>query len=89
MPITFEDPLSLLACITPERGRLCKVAREWPRSINDLAVKLGRGRKSVYRDVKVLHDAGLIRLRREVNPGHGQMQIVETTARRFQLTAVL
>ena len=89
MRINFENPLDFLACITPERVRLCEVAREQPRSVTDLALKLGRDRKSVYRDVKVLSEAGMIRLRKQVNPGHGQVQMVEATAARFELTSAI
>ncbi len=89
MRINFENPLDFLACITPERVRLCEVAREQPRSVTDLAAKLGRDRKAVYRDVKVLSEAGMIRLRKQVNPGHGQVQMVEATALRFELTSAI
>ena len=89
MRINFENPLDFLACITPERVRLCEVAREQPLSVTNLAAKLGRDRKAVYRDVKVLSEAGMIRLRKQINPGHGQVQMVEATAQRFELTAAI
>ncbi len=53
------------------------------------AAKLGRDRKAVHRDVKLLHGYGLLRLRKQVNLGHGQVQIVEANARRSELTSVL
>ena len=87
--ITFETPADLLACLTPKRVRLCEVAREKPRSISELAVTLQRDRKSVHRDVQALHLVGMLRLHRRINPGHGQIQVVEATATRFRLIAEL
>jgi predicted transcriptional regulator len=83
--ITFEDPLLMLECLTAERIRLCQVARKKRLSISALAEELGRNRGSVTRDVNRLKQLGLIRLREEVNPGHGVVQIVEPVARRFEL----
>jgi len=87
--ITFADPLQMLECLTAERIRLCQVARKKPLSISGLAQELGRNRGSVTRDVNKLKAFGLIRLREQVNPGHGKVQIVEPVAQRFDMRAAL
>ncbi len=85
--ITFADPVDMLSCLTAERMRLCQVARTKPLSISALAQALGRNRGSVTRDVNKLREFGLLRLREEVNPGHGTVQIVEPVAMRFEMRA--
>lgn len=87
--VTFADPLDMLECLTAERIRLCQVARKKPLSISALAAELGRNRGSVTRDVNKLKAFGLIRLREQVNPGHGVVQIVEPVAEKFEMRAVL
>jgi len=87
--ITFADPLEMLECLTAQRIRLCQVAREKPLSISALAEELGRNRSSVTRDVNKLKAFGLIRLRAQVNPGHGVVQIVEPVAQKFEMRAAL
>jgi predicted transcriptional regulator len=87
--ITFENPLHLLECITAQRIRLCQVARKKRLSISALAAELGRNRESVTRDVNRLRQLGLIRLREEVNPGHGVVQIVEPVAQKFDLRSAV
>ncbi len=69
------------------RVRLCEVAREKPRSITELAAVLQRDRKAVHRDVQALHAVGMLLLRKEPKPGHGQVQVVTAAASRFQLVA--
>jgi hypothetical protein len=51
--------------------------------------ELGRNRGSVTRDVNKLKAFGLLRLREEVNPGHGIVQIVEPVAEKFDMRAAL
>ncbi len=85
--ITFENPVDMLACITPERLRLFEVAREKPHSVSQLASALHRGRRAVQRDIKTLHSFGLLKVSKQVNPGHGQVQIVETAAPHLDLFA--
>ena len=87
--ITFEDPLQMFQCLTAQRIRLCQVARKKRLSISALAEELGRNRGSVTRDVNKLKQHGLIRLREQVNPGHGVVQIVEPVAQRFELHCVV
>jgi len=87
--ITFADPLDMLECLTAQRIRLCQVARKKRLSISALAEELGRNRGSVTRDVNKLKRFGLIRLREQVNPGHGVVQIVEPVARKFDLRSTV
>jgi predicted transcriptional regulator len=87
--ITFADPLHMLECLTANRIRLCQVARKKRLSISALAEELGRNRGSVTRDVNKLKSFGLIRLREQVNPGHGKLQIVEPVARKFEMRVSL
>jgi predicted transcriptional regulator len=87
--ITFEDPLLMLECLTAQRIRLCQVARKKRLSISALAEELGRNRGSVTRDVNRLKQLGLIRLREQINPGHGVVQIVEPVARKFDLRSTV
>lgn len=86
---TFADPLDMIECLTAQRIRLCQVVRQKRLSISALAEELGRNRGSVTRDVNKLKKFGLLRLREEVNPGHGVVQIVEPAAQRFDLRATL
>jgi predicted transcriptional regulator len=87
--ITFADPLDMLDCLTTQRIRLCQVARKKRLSISALAEELGRNRGSVTRDVNKLKSFGLIRLREQVNPGHGVVQIVEPVAQKFEMRAAV
>ena len=83
--ITFADPLDMIECLSAQRVRLCQVVRTKRLSISALAEELGRNRGSVTRDVNKLKAFGLVRLRAEVNPGHGVVQIVEPVAERFEM----
>lgn len=87
--ITFADPLDMMECLTVQRIRLCQTVRAKRLSITALAKELGRNRGSVTRDVNKLRQYGLLRLREEVNPGHGIVQIVEPAAQRFEVRVEL
>jgi predicted transcriptional regulator len=87
--ITFADPLHMMQCLTAERVRLCQVIRKKRLSISALAEELGRNRGSVSRDVNKLKQFGLVRLREQVNPGHGVVQIVEPVAAKFDMRVAL
>ena len=87
--ISFESADLLLACMTPQRLRLWEAAREKPRSVTELASALHRDRKSVHRDIQVLHAAGMLTLQAQRNPGHGQVRLVQTTAQHIELRARL
>lgn len=87
--ITFADPLDMAQCLTVQRLRLWEVVRKKHLSISALAEELGRNRGSVTRDVNTLKAVGMIRLREQVNPGHGVLQIVEPVAKRLEMRVAL
>jgi predicted transcriptional regulator len=87
--LTFADPLHMMQCLTAERLRIFQAVRAKRLSVSALAEELGRNRGSVTRDVKVLKEFGLVRLREEVNPGHGVVKIVEPVAARVELRSEL
>ena len=87
--ITFEDTLEMLECLTAQRVRLYQMVRKKRLSISALAEELGRNRGSVTRDVNKLKKFGLLRLREQVNPGHGVVQIVEPVAEKFEMRIAL
>jgi predicted transcriptional regulator len=86
---TFADPIQMLECLTAQRVRIFQVVRKKKLSISALAEELGRNRGSVTRDVNKLKKFGLLRLRAQVNPGHGIVQIVEPVAQKFDLRTAL
>jgi predicted transcriptional regulator len=87
--ITFADPLDMAECLTVQRLRLWQVVRKKHLSISALAEELGRNRGSVTRDVNKLAGLGILRLRAQVNPGHGVLQIVEPVAQRLEMRVAL
>ena len=58
-------------------------------SISALAKESGENRGSVTRDVNTLRNLGLLRLREQINPGHGVLQIVEPVAQRLEMRVAL
>lgn len=89
MTITFEDPLAMVEVLTVERLRLLRQLRAKPLTMSALAATLRRDTRSVRRDVSKLEHFGVLRTRKEVNPGHGRVKIVEPTARHYKLMASL
>jgi predicted transcriptional regulator len=87
--LTFADSLHMMQCLTSERLRIFQAVRAKWLSVSALAEELGRNRGSVTRDVKVLREFGLVRLREEVNPGHGVVKIVEPVAAKVELRSEL
>ena len=83
--ITFADPLDMVECLSKERIRIVQTIRKRKLSISSLAEELGRNRGSVTRDVNKLRKFGLLRLREQVNPGHGVVQIVEPVAKKIEM----
>jgi predicted transcriptional regulator len=82
---TFADALDMAEFFTVQRLRLWFVVKKQSLSISALAEELGRNRGSVTRDVNKLRKIGLVRLRAEVNPGHGVLQIVEPVAKKIEM----
>jgi predicted transcriptional regulator len=85
--INFESPFDFLDAISPQKVRLCLLARTKPHSVTGLATALKRDPKSVRRDVTKLVKYGMLRTREEINPGHGRVKIVEPAANGFDLRA--
>ena len=77
----------MLECLSPQRVRLCKVARNHEYTVNGPAAVLDRDPKAVRRDIRQLMKFGFIRTREQVNSGHGKVRIVEPVARSFDLRA--
>ena len=87
--LTFEDPADLWRVLAGERLRVLRTIREQRATVSGLAAILGRDRKAVSRDVKLLESLGLLKTHRESNPGHGVNTIVEPLAKKYHLTATL
>ena len=85
LAVTFDSPLALAEVLTPERVRLCQIARTGSFSLSALAAELKRDPKAVRRDVATLEEYGLLRTHLEPNPGHGRVRIVEPAAQKFHL----
>jgi site-specific recombinase XerD len=83
--ITLADPMDLMEFLTAQRLRICQVVRRKRLSISQLAEELGRNRGSVTRDINKLKKLGLLRLRTQVNSGHGIVQVVEPAAQKFEV----
>jgi predicted transcriptional regulator len=87
--ITFADKADMMACLSNERMRLIEIVRRKRLSVSLLAAELERDRTAVTRDVQMLRGFGLLRLRKENNPGHGVVQIVEPVADRLVMQVVI
>ena len=85
--ITFEAPEDMAAFLTANRVTLLKAAIQQPRSVTELAEALQRNRTAVSRDVRALREKGMLKLRKQPNPGHGQIQVVHAAARQFDFRA--
>jgi predicted transcriptional regulator len=83
--LSFEDPMLMIESLTVQRVRLLQAVRRKRLSISALAEELGRNRGSVTRDVNKLKAIGLVRLREQINPGHGVVQMVEPTAKKLEV----
>jgi predicted transcriptional regulator len=87
--LTCEDPADLLRVLSVERLRVLRAIRKRKSTVSGLAIMLKRDRKAVSRDVKLLESLGLLRTRRESNPGHGVNTVVEPLAEKYHLSAEL
>ncbi len=86
--ITFESAADLLAHLTPARQELLAMVRLQPGSVTAVAAVLKRNRSAVNRDVQAMRKAGLLRVKTQVNPGHGMVRVV-TAPKRVELRATL
>jgi predicted transcriptional regulator len=87
--IAFADPFDMLECLSRQRIRIVQTIRMRKLSISTLAEELGRNRGSVTRDVNKLRKFGLPRLRKQVNPGHGVLQIVEPIGMKIEMRVAI
>ena len=67
--LSFEDPQRMFAVLTTARRELVRAVVGKPKTVADLTRALKRERTAIAKDVKVLEAAGLVRTRRESNPG--------------------
>lgn len=87
--IIFEEPSEMLQFLSTTKMKLIIFIRKHPDSITNIAKAIKRNRASVYRDIHELERFGLVKMREEINPGHGRHKIVELAASSFKLEAVL
>jgi predicted transcriptional regulator len=87
--IAFEHAEDMAAFLTSRRLGVLRAAMQKPRSVTELALALKRNRPAVSRDVQALRDIGLVKLNKQPNPGHGQVQIVQASARKFEFRSEL
>ncbi len=86
--INFENAEEMVRCLSTERIRLMRELKRCRTTpISALATRLKRDRRAVDRDVVLLEEAGLIRTRYEVNPGHGRLKVVEPVAEEYRVMA--
>ncbi|HLE48086.1 MAG TPA: HTH domain-containing protein [Candidatus Thermoplasmatota archaeon] len=78
----FDSLESLRKFLTPQRQLLYRVLkRKQPQSVYELAKMLGRDRKAVAEDLKVLQEMMLVRFRTTVHNGRARLQPVLTHKR--------
>ena len=85
--INFGDVSEMLAFLTPARISLPETIREHPGSIKSIAEVVRRKHSAVARDIAALRTFGLVRVEREINPGHGVHNIVHAEAKTLELVA--
>jgi predicted transcriptional regulator len=83
--ITFEDPSEMLHLLSETKIELIKAIRRHPDSISNIAKAIKRKRAAVYRDIHELETHGLVRIKEEINPGHGRHKIVRVVASELKL----
>ena len=89
LSITFEDASDMVSVLSAQRLRLLQAARREELPVSQLALNLKRDVRAVSRDIALLEQFGLLTTRYEVNPGHGRQRIISSTAKKFQLMAVV
>jgi predicted transcriptional regulator len=87
--LSFEDPQRMFAVLSAARRDLVRAVISKPMTVADLTRALKRERTAITKDVKVLEAAGLVRTRREPNPGHGVKVMVQAAARRIDMVVTL
>lgn len=87
--LIFEDPTEMLHFLSRTKVALINAIRKHPDSITNIAKMLKRNRAAVYRDVHEMELFGLVRVRNEINPGHGRHKIIQASALTLKLEAYL
>lgn len=88
--ISFEDPVAMFRVMSVERIRLIEDLREKGQApITELAMRLGRNKRAVSRDVSALREYGLLATRYVANAGHGRNLLVMPSAKRVELSAAI
>ena len=87
--LSFEDASDMLRVLTSARLDLFQAVKQKPDSITGVALRLGRDRSAVKRDVDCLAGAGLIQIQDQISPGHGRMKWLSPAAHSVRLEAVL
>lgn len=85
--IIYVDSLEAARRIlTPERLKMLGIIkREKPASLYELAKKMGKDFRAIYRDVGILSDVGLIQ-KEEYSEGHREKTRVGVRAKEIQLS---
>lgn len=76
--LTLDE--SAFKTLTRARIGVYRKVKEKEISITALADSLDRPREAVSRDVTMLQSAGLVKLRKATNPGHGHVVMVSPVA---------
>jgi predicted transcriptional regulator len=89
--ITFESIEDLLEYLTPKRVALFEAIRSAPEpeSITMVAMRVGRDRAAVKRDIDALQQVGIVAVTEVTLPGHGRQKLVRPLAQKVVLNATL
>lgn len=83
-------PEELSRVVTPARLKIvAAVRKESHLSVTGLAQRLQRDRAAVKRDIDVLVEAGILRTKEAILPGHGRQVLVIAAAKQVRLSAEL
>lgn len=87
--VTFEDPSEMLHFLSETKINLIRAIQKHGGSITNIAKATKRNRASVYKDICELEKFGLVKVYKEINPGHGWHNIVRSLASTFKLEAYI
>lgn len=78
--IIWVDPIDLMAILKPERTKIVQYLREKRRVFfSDLMTDMHRTPVSLNNDLKILSKYQLVKIFKELNPGHGVHKVIEST----------